>query len=121
MAAPIPYDSDNVFKKIIEGKIPCYKVAIRNSHLISQIFETEDVIAILDAFPTVRGHALLIPKVSGFVAFQILFLRLRYATVEDLPAELAAKVFAQLPRLIKAVRVSCQYVLISLPSGSYKC
>ena len=49
----IDYDDDNVFSKIIAGKIQCYK-----------IFENDDVIAILDAFPSVPGHSLLISKVK---------------------------------------------------------
>lgn len=49
----IKYDKDNVFKKIIAGQIPSYK-----------IFENDDVIAILDAFPSVDGHSLLISKVE---------------------------------------------------------
>jgi diadenosine tetraphosphate (Ap4A) HIT family hydrolase len=66
MAATTPYDKDNIFKKIIEGKIPSYK-----------IFETEHVLAILDAFPVVPGHALLLPKaeyanVIGRIFFDML-------------------------------------------------
>lgn len=63
--AAIPYDSDNVFFKIIEGKIPSYKV-----------FETEHVLAILDAFPLVPGHALLLPKTPGYATIlgQLIYL-----------------------------------------------
>lgn len=45
------FDPENVFLKIIEGQIPSFK-----------IFETEHALAILDAFPLVAGHALLLPK-----------------------------------------------------------
>ena len=68
-----PFDNENVFKKIIEGKIPSYKVLTFTCFrvllflLLRQIFETEDALAILDAFPVTRGHALLIPKASGYV------------------------------------------------------
>ena len=41
----------SVFTKIIRGEIPSYKVA-----------EDENYIAILDAFPIVEGHTLVIPK-----------------------------------------------------------
>lgn len=51
MASIAAFDHENVFQKIIDGVIPSYKV-----------FETEHVLAILDAFPLVPGHALLIPK-----------------------------------------------------------
>ena len=40
-----------IFKKIINGEMPCYK-----------IFETEHSLAFLDAFPITPGHSLLVPK-----------------------------------------------------------
>ncbi|KAG7380105.1 Histidine triad nucleotide-binding protein 2, mitochondrial [Phytophthora pseudosyringae] len=79
--ASIAYDPENVFLKIIRGDLPSYK-----------LFETEHVVAILDAFPTVPGHALLLPKAPGF------------ATVMDMPPEVAASVFKELPRLASAVQ-----------------
>ena len=45
------YDPSNLFAKIIAGEIPSHK-----------IFETPHAVAILDAFPLVEGHALLLPK-----------------------------------------------------------
>nr|WP_321232514.1 HIT family protein [uncultured Psychroserpens sp.] len=41
----------SIFKKIINGEIPCYKVA-----------ETEDYLAFLDINPNAKGHTLCIPK-----------------------------------------------------------
>ena len=41
----------SVFTKIINGEIPSYKIA-----------ENTNYIAILDAFPLVEGHVLIIPK-----------------------------------------------------------
>ena len=41
----------SIFTRIIQGEIPSYKIA-----------ENEDYIAILDAFPLVEGHTLVIPK-----------------------------------------------------------
>lgn len=41
----------SIFTKIINEEIPSYKIA-----------ENEDYIAILDAFPLVEGHVLVIPK-----------------------------------------------------------
>ncbi|OWZ19472.1 hypothetical protein PHMEG_0006287 [Phytophthora megakarya] len=75
------YDPENIFLKIIKGDIPSFK-----------LFETEHVVAILDAFPLVPGHALLLPKAPGF------------ATVLDMTPEVAANVFKELPRLAKAVQ-----------------
>ena len=41
----------SIFTKIINGEIPSYKIA-----------ENDQYIAILDAFPLVKGHVLVIPK-----------------------------------------------------------
>lgn len=40
-----------LFTKIVNGEIPCYKIA-----------ETADYLAFLDVFPLVKGHVLVIPK-----------------------------------------------------------
>jgi len=42
-----------IFTKIINGDIPCYKVA-----------ETDDFLAFLDINPNAKGHTLCIPKVE---------------------------------------------------------
>ena len=93
----IPYDDDNVFKKIIAGTIPSYK-----------IFETEHALAFLDAFPMAKGHALLIPKAEG------------YASVIDMPPEVAAEVLKDLPRLAKQVKdaTGCDGVNIVQNNGA---
>jgi histidine triad (HIT) family protein len=41
----------SIFTRIVEGEIPCYKVA-----------ETEDFLAFLDVNPNSKGHTLCIPK-----------------------------------------------------------
>lgn len=41
----------SIFTKIVNGEIPCYKVA-----------ETEDFLAFLDVNPNSKGHTLCIPK-----------------------------------------------------------
>ena len=41
----------SIFTKIVNGEIPCYKVA-----------ETEDFLAFLDVYPNAKGHTLCIPK-----------------------------------------------------------
>lgn len=41
----------SIFTKIVNGEIPCYKVA-----------ETEEFLAFLDVNPLVKGHTLVIPK-----------------------------------------------------------
>ncbi|KFG34300.1 putative Hit family protein involved in cell-cycle regulation [Toxoplasma gondii p89] len=91
----VAYDPENVFKKILDGKIPCHK-----------IFETEHVIAILDAFPAVEGHSLLIPKAD-------------VASVFDLDPETAANLYKELPRLCRAVQqaTGCEGVNVLQNNG----
>ena len=43
--------TDCIFCKIIDGEVPSHKV-----------YETENVIAFLDAEPTSKGHTLVVPK-----------------------------------------------------------
>lgn len=45
------YDKDNIFAQILNGKIPSIK-----------LFENEHCLAIMDAFPQGKGHALVVPK-----------------------------------------------------------
>jgi hypothetical protein len=118
-------DPDNIFKKIIDGKIPCYKArtasapvngvqsAGTDSHVlallvwVAQIFETEHALAFLDAFPMARGHSLLIPKATG------------YADLYDMPPDVAAAFLRELPRLAKAVKdaTGCEGVNIVQNNG----
>ena len=41
----------SIFSKIINGEIPCHKIA-----------ENDDFLAFLDVFPLVKGHVLVVPK-----------------------------------------------------------
>ncbi len=41
----------SIFTKIVNGEIPCYKIA-----------ETEKYLAFLDVFPLKKGHIIVIPK-----------------------------------------------------------
>jgi histidine triad (HIT) family protein len=45
------YDPGNVFARILRGELPCHR-----------IYEDDDVLAFLDAFPQAAGHTLIIPK-----------------------------------------------------------
>lgn len=47
------YDNDNIFAKIVRGEIPSVK-----------IFEDDEVLAFMDAFPQAKGHCLVISKTS---------------------------------------------------------
>ena len=44
------YDEGNIFAGIVRGEIPAAKV-----------FEDDDTLAFMDAFPQVRGHTLVVP------------------------------------------------------------
>ncbi len=47
------YEDANIFARIVRGEIPCAKV-----------WEDDKVLAFMDAFPQVRGHALVVHKHS---------------------------------------------------------
>lgn len=49
--APMSYDSNNIFAKILRGEIPCHKV-----------YEDAATLAIMDVMPQTDGHTLVIPK-----------------------------------------------------------
>lgn len=51
MTLHAPYDSANIFAKILRGEMPSIKV-----------FEDEVALAFMDVFPQVEGHTLVIPK-----------------------------------------------------------
>ena len=50
----------SIFTKIVNGEIPCYKVA-----------EDESYLAFLDIFPLAVGHVLVIPKVETDYLFDL--------------------------------------------------
>ena len=47
------YDDANIFGRIIKGEIPC-----------ARVYEDDKVLAFMDAFPQVRGHTLVVHKLS---------------------------------------------------------
>ncbi|CAE6433854.1 unnamed protein product [Rhizoctonia solani] len=71
--------SSCIFCDIICGQLPCYK-----------LYETDQVIAILDIQPIRRGHALVIPK-------------LHIQRLSDMPSELAGEVGAAVSRVAGAI------------------
>lgn len=46
-----PYDTSNVFAKILRGELPCHK-----------LYEDADTLAFMDIMPRGDGHCLVIPK-----------------------------------------------------------
>lgn len=71
--------AETIFKKIIDGKIPCHKV-----------YEDQHVLAFLDIQPLSMGHTLVIPKEEA-------------ATLDQLSDESAAAIGKALPRICRAV------------------
>jgi histidine triad (HIT) family protein len=47
----MPYDSSNIFAKILRGEIPCVK-----------IYEDDKTLAFMDVMPQAEGHTLVVPK-----------------------------------------------------------
>jgi len=79
-----------IFSKIIQGIIPCYKIA-----------ETDKVLVFLDAFPVLRGHTLIVPKVE-----------IDY--VYDLPDELLAEMHLLAKRIAIAIKAYTACVRVSV-------
>ncbi len=74
------YDDANIFAKIVRGEIPSAKV-----------FEDDDVLAFMDAFPQARGHCLVISKTS------------KARNLLEIEPDALARVMAAVQRLTRAV------------------
>ena len=72
--------ADTIFRKIIDGEIPCHRV-----------YEDELVLAFLDINPLSRGHTLVIPKEPA-------------ETLDQLSDEAASALGKVLPRICRAVK-----------------
>ncbi|HNX25921.1 MAG TPA: HIT family protein [Phycisphaerae bacterium] len=75
-------DDNCIFCKIVAGKIPSTKV-----------YEDDDSLAFMDIGPVSPGHVLLICKEH-------------YEKIHEVPAEVAAKTLAVLPKLVNAVQTA---------------
>ncbi len=82
----------SVFTKIINGDIPSYKIA-----------ENENYIAILDAFPLVEGHILVIPKQEVDQLFDLD--KTTYLGLMDFAYEIAQAIEKAIPCLRVGVAV----------------
>lgn len=51
MTLHAPYDTDNIFAKILRSEMPCVKV-----------YEDDNILSFMDVFPQSEGHTLVIPK-----------------------------------------------------------
>ena len=74
------YEQDNIFARIIRGEIPAAK-----------IYEDDDVLAFMDAFPQTKGHCLVISKTS------------RARNLLEIEPEALTKVMLAVQRVAKAV------------------
>jgi histidine triad (HIT) family protein len=76
----MPYDSNNIFAKILRGEIPSVKV-----------FEDGKTLAFMDVMPQAEGHVLVVPKEQAENIF-------------DLSPEGAAAMMATTQKIAKAVK-----------------
>lgn len=88
----------SIFAKIINGDIPCYKLA-----------EDESFIAFLDINPIARGHCLVVPKVEVDYFFD-----LEDQTIGDLHI-FAKKVAIGLKKVIPCIRVGSMVIGTEVP------
>ena len=88
----------SIFTKIINGEIPCYKIA-----------ETEDFFAFLDINPNAKGHTLCIPKKEVDKIFD-----LDEATYTDL-MQFSRKVAIAIEKAIPCKRVGVSVIGLEVP------
>lgn len=88
----------SIFTKIVNGEIPCYKIAEDEHHL-----------AFLDAMPIAKGHTLVIPKKEVDLIFD-----LEEEEYKNLWA-FAQKVAKQIKNAIPCVRVGVAVVGLEVP------
>ncbi|MEY5041947.1 MAG: hypothetical protein RLZZ414_1500 [Bacteroidota bacterium] len=88
----------SIFTKIINGEIPCYKIA-----------ETENCLAFLDVSPLAKGHTLVIPKKEVDYYFDL---------SDDLLLEvntLAKKVAKAIEKVIPCKRIGVAVIGLEVP------
>lgn len=88
----------SIFTKIINGEIPCYKIA-----------EDENHIAFLDAMPLVKGHTLVVPKKEVDLIFDLE--SEEFKNLWGFAQKVAQKVGATIP----CIRVGIAVVGIEVP------
>ena len=84
---------DCIFCKIISKEIPT-KI----------LYEDDDTISFLDAFPVAKGHTLVIPKQH-------------YAKIQDLPSEINEKLFNTVHKMIPKVDSLQGSTLVAIHNG----
>lgn len=85
---------DCIFCKIIKGEIPSYK-----------LYEDDQTLAFLDAFPGTKGHSLVIPKAH-------------YTDILDTPADVYANLIKVASKLAKSLKEALNYDGINIMQHS---
>jgi histidine triad (HIT) family protein len=88
----------SIFTRIIQGEIPCYKIA-----------ENEKFIAFLDITPVAKGHTLVVPKMEVDYFFDL---------NDDLLSEInlfAKEVSVKLQRTVPCRRVGVAIIGLEVP------
>jgi len=88
----------SIFTKIIQGEIPCYKIA-----------ESDDFLAFLDVNPNVKGHTLCIPKMEVDKIFD-----LNETTYQEL-MKFSRKVAIALEKAINCERIGVSVIGLEVP------
>jgi histidine triad (HIT) family protein len=83
MTLHAPYDTDNIFAKMLRGEIPAIKV-----------HETDETLAFMDIFPQSEGHTLVIPK------------HVQARNLLDMPSDRLASFFTTVQRVARAVETA---------------
>ena len=56
----LKYDNDNIFAKVLTGKLPSIK-----------IYEDDNTLVIMDIMPQIEGHILVIPKEQAITIYDL--------------------------------------------------
>lgn len=88
----------SLFTKIINGEIPCHKIA-----------ENDRFLAFLDIFPLVEGHTLVIPKVEVDYLFDLDDRYLGYINL------FAKEVAAKIEKAIPCKRIGIAVIGLEVP------
>jgi len=94
--APMPYDTSNIFAKILRGELPCVRV-----------YEDEHTLAFMDVMPSADGHTLVIPKAPAKEIF-------------DLSADGVAALMRTTQKVAKAVKrgLNCSGLMLVQLNGA---
>ena len=92
----MPYDTNNIFAKILRGEIPCVK-----------IYEDDKTLAFMDVMPQTEGHTLVIPKEAAENIF-------------ELSASAAAALIATTQKVAKAVKkgLNAPGIMLTMLNGA---